>query len=319
MSYSAVDPSPTLGTALQHISTRIAFSDDAGRSWKDAGLAINASQEFRLPPPRDEITAVWEHEVSSLAHDPAASPQERWKLLWHRFLRVHDPTQPRSVPLWQHGWIGLRTAPSPEGPWSPERKLFVGRLYDPSNDSDALGPPEHRLHEAFPDRLGGCLAFTEPGLLATAAGLYVALKCPQGSSGGKIVLLRCARDFSTCDYRGAFLDDGEARHFQSRFDGFSAPDLVAVAEKTYLIATPTEGPASRYRGCLVFEVEALDEAQLRREDGLPVVVASVSGRPGSFNGACGYAAAARGSGVLYSEFFPDERPQFRIFASEVNL
>jgi len=57
----------------------------------------------------------------------------------------------------------------------------------------------------------------------------------------KLVLLRCAQDFSTCDYRGAFLEGAEARRFQTHFDGFSAPALVTAAEKTYLIATPTEG------------------------------------------------------------------------------
>jgi hypothetical protein len=216
--------------------------------------------------------------------------------------------------LFQHGWIGYSTAASATGPWSTEQKLFVGSLYDAVNDA-TLGAPEYSLATLFPG-MSNCAAFSEPGLLATASGVYVSLKC--FGTGGKVVLLRCVGDFTpgNCTYRGDLLADNEAKLFAH--DGFSATDLVSAGGKNYLFVTPTKSPNDQYRGCLVFEVSSLDNAMLVRDTRSKPVVAKRIGGDSSFHGACGYTPVASASGIVYSRF-STTAPQFRLYASGVNL
>ncbi len=306
MAYSEVSTS----TAIQEngaISTRLAYSNDKGATWTDAGLVINPAADSTGADAPDGLSGTWVHEVSALVHDPGAPQDERWKIAWHRYLWVDGDRR------FEHGWIATRTAPAPEGPWSDEVKLFTGSLYDVAND-DLTGAPLVRLDE-LDDDLQGCLAFTEPGLLATADALYMSLSCATGGDGG-VVLLRWSHPDGPWEYRGTLLDDatdGDA----FGYDGFTASELVQDSGKTYLIATPRQG--DNYRGCMVFEVEDLDAAALRRSEGKPDAVLTVSGSDGSFNGACGYTGAATVSGVIYGEVFPLGTPRFRLFESGENL
>jgi hypothetical protein len=50
-----------------------------------------------------------------------------------------------------------------------------------------------------------------------------------------------------------------------------------------------------------------------------MVFESVFGTTGSFHGACGYTEASSGSGIIYSEFFPGDVPEFRLFGSHKTL
>lgn len=303
MSYSNVTAS-SLGYSLPLINTRVASTDDGGATWTDAGL-VNTSELVMLP---DGHSAVWEHEVSRLIYDPSdTDPNRHWKILWHRYLNYCLDVNPtaacsNSARLFQHGWIGLKTAPAATGPWSPspvETKLFVGSGYDHSNDL-STGSPVYQLDQLATGH-NACLAFTEPGVLAASDGLYISLKCATSGSG-KIVQLKCDHDFFPCSYLGDLISDTEASNYGA-YDGFSASELVQSGGQTYLIATPTA--ADVYQGCLVFTIENLTTTpSLKRTDGVADVKLTVSGSSGSFNGACGYTAGLTQSGILYSEFFP---------------
>lgn len=304
MSYSAVQPSPVEGTKLERISTRLAVSRDGGRTWRDTG-AVNRSEPQKLPPPHDTLSAVWEHEVSRVLYDPYAPPNARWKLVWHRYLRVYPPGAPDSRGLFEHGWIAAKTAPSPNGPWSPERKLFTGLGYDAIDDG-VIGPPEVLLDRLAGD-LGRCAAFTEPGLLATREHVYVSLRCaPAPGSEGRVVLLACDHALRACTYRGTLLRDGEARAFGPDLATFSATDLVESRGRALLVVSPATGPpGDGYRGCLFFAFDSLDDARLR-----PQPVARIDDPDARFEGACGYVAGLVG-GVFINEYVP-ARPNFRI-------
>lgn len=210
MSYSEVNFSP-ITPELYHIQTRIAASKDDGMTWEDRGLIIPA-QAVRLPPPNQDFPAVWEQEVARLIFNPYAPASQRWQIIRLQYLRFYDRDQDSSIPLFEHSWIAWKDAPAPEGPWSSERKLFSGSLYDEANDGDAIGAPEFRLDRLFSSNaaLGSCLVFTEPGAFVTEDGVYISLKCATSDEGGKIVLLRCDHDLQACDYRGNFLSDNEA-------------------------------------------------------------------------------------------------------------
>jgi hypothetical protein len=323
MSYSAVNVSPN-DPLLPQVGTRLARSADQGRHWTDAGVAPNSPLDVRVPDGQGGNTwATWQYEVSRLLYDPyATDANQRWKLLWHRYLQADLGGSAQR--LFQHGWIGLATAPSASGPWSGERKLFAGAAYDPVNDA-TLGIPEYNLAALYAGagQLGACLAFTEPGMLATASGIYISLKCATGAATGKVILLRCGNAFAagSCVYRGDLLADGEAQAFApsgESYDGFSASELVAAGGANYLFVTPTQSPGDQYRGCLVFAVQNLEAATLVRDAGnRPLAVKRIGGAS-SFHGACGYAAGASASGIIYGEYRTGA-PSFRLYGSGVTL
>lgn len=320
MSYSAVR---NAASGLRLVSTRIARANSQGSGWEDVGVMVNNASEYTANPV-GPLMGTWQHEVSRIVYDAYASgPSQRWKLLWHRYRWEQTSVGSPGAPLFQHGWIALSTSAQAGGPWSPEHKLFVGTLYDAAANDGIIGPPEYYL-PSLDAALGACLAFTEPGMLALPAGVYISLKCATGAGGaGNVVLLRCDHEFNpgTCTYRGTLLTGTEAASYNNvfgpganSFTGFSASELFSVRSTAYLLVTPTELDA--YRGCLVFELNDVDNAVLLRDAGsVAVVRRSLRGSAGSFNGACGYTAANTALGVLYSETVPPASPVFRISGS----
>ena len=315
MSYTEVSQHPA-EARLPVESTRIALSTDAGATWSDVAL-VNVATPHTLPPPDDTIPAAWVHEVSRLFFDSWAGAGSRWMLLWHRYVTAWAGGAPQR--RFQHGWIALRTAGAPDGPWGAERKLFTGTLYDPADDAFG-GPPEFRLDQLFPGAgaLGDCAVFTEPAVLVRSEGVYVALKCA-GPTGGKITLLRADHAFSSVTWIGDLVDDAEATLLDAAWDGFSAPELVETASGVYLIVSPTEGPGSIYRGCQVLRVTNIRAAAVERSAGVLVPVAEVGGDPGAFSGACGWTREATASGIIYGQVFPGRAPEFRLFGSGITL
>jgi hypothetical protein len=232
-------------------------------------------------------------------------------MLWHRYLAADiNGTAER---IFAKGWIGLSTASVPSGPWSAERKLFTGSIYDTT-----LGLPEIQLNN-LDVALSGCVVFTEPSMLAKSDGIYVSLQC--AGSPEKIIGLRCEHNFSGCTYLGDFLTASEAAQFSQSgqaLNGFAATEMVTVNSIDYLIVTPYEPPPDTYRGCLVFRISDITTATLVRSGGVPALVKRICGTSGSFNGACGYDASATGSGIIYSEY-NNTAPNFRLFASHITL
>lgn len=320
MSYSEVNfVSGT--TAYWTVRTRIASSNDAGTSWADAGL-INDTMTAAAPAPYE---AWWQQEVSFVAFDANDSDAaRRWKMLWHRYTYVHNTSTGSHGPAHENGWISLKVASTATALESAtERKLFTGYLYNSANNV-YIGPPEFPLASMYAG-LSDCAVFSEPGMLPVSDGVYVVLRCaplPMSSDIGKIVLLKCthapARAFDTCSYIGNFLTDTEAPDYGT-YDGFSAPDLVKVGIKNYLIVTPTNNDG--YRGCLVFEVSNLANGMLVRDGNGKAIVWHYIDTNSSADhfGACGYHAGATSSGVLYGEARLSSVPNFRLFASRINF
>jgi len=320
MSYSEVNFVPGT-TRYWTVRTRIASSNDAGGSWADEGL-ITDWLTAAAPPGYE---AWWEQETPQLTNDAADSdPTRRWKMLWHRYTYIHNTLTDAHGPAHENGWISLKIAGTPNGLASAtERKLFTGYFYNTANDV-YIGMPEFPLASLHAG-LADCAAFAEPGMLPVGDGVYVVLRCaplPATTDIGKIVLLKCthtvAKAFAACAYIGNFLADTEAPD-HGPYNGFSAPDLVKVGAKNYLIVTPTNNDG--YRGCMVFEVANLASASLVR-DGMSkaVLVKSINLNSTSDHfGACGYHAGATASGVIHGEVRFSTIPNFRLFASRTNL
>ena len=310
MSYSEVGDSAMWPGQNTTIDTRLAYSDDAGATWQDAGLEINTALDVTLPltPPNDAGT--WVHEVSSIVYDPGAPAAERWKILWHHYLTINGVTH------YEIGWIAMRTAPAPDGPWSAERKLFAGTLYD----SVTYGATEVQLDQLDPE-LNNCQVFSEPGMVATADALYAVLLGIDPTVDNRIILLKWPypNPSGKWQYLGSLLI-GNVDGPLFGYDAFTAPDMFIRGSTHYLIATPRTGTISpTYLGTFVFEIEDIDAATLIRTGGVPDLVMELYGADGSHNGAAGYVAEATASGIIYSEVFITPSPFFRIYASHRNL
>lgn len=329
MSYSAVEPS--LSWPAQNIdvvATRLAYSDNSGMTWTDSGAIVSDFLDVTIPLAAPNDAGTWVNEVSQLIYDPGALATERWKILWHHYLTVNGNR------LFEHGWIAMKTASTPEAlAAAPEIKLFGSYLYDPGNNT-AGGSSRSPVGEApliqldtLDPALNTCL-FTEPGLYAVNEALYLSLQCEHLSDSNRlIVLFKCA---SPCDtgnaanwsYLGTLLQKSDATTFG--FDsGFAASGLFASAGSVYLVVTPVQTSGAPwvdyYSGCRVFEFADIDTALLQKNGSQLILIGSIDGTTGSFNGACGYHASASQSGMLHSELKTSVTDRFQIFMTHTNF
>ncbi len=331
MAFSAVDPATGRNPRSGRIvTTFLARSDDSGGRWSVIGGPVNPVRPVTLGRDAGGGAATWHNEVPALLYDPYAAPPERWKLVWHHYLIAGERR------LFEHGWIGYRSAGAPDALVSaPEIKLFGGLGYAVENDdpggptrSPVAGPPQVPLHTRHPD-LARCAAFTEPALAARASALLLALNCAEFGPGGispKIVLLRCARPCQMTrpegwDYVGTLLTSADAGHFGAK--GFSAADIHSVGGLDYLIASPTSDRPfpDAYNGCIGFRFTDLERGRLQRlVDGRPVPAMTVAGTPNSFNGACAADVGVYGGRLLIGEVeLRGGAPRFEILVSGVAL
>lgn len=295
MSYSAVEApkapacAATGPSTIERIETRLAWSEDGGRTWKDAGR-VNAAEGVCLPEP--ERIGTWVNEVSTLVRDETAPKAERWKLIWHRYLWARDSSQGNR--RFDQSWIAVRAASSPgKLAAAPARKLFVGKAYD--TRQDASGKPAARLTDLHAD-LADCAVATEPGALGTPDGLYVALSCRAlDAARSRVVLLRLSR--GRWRYVGTALDGKLSRAAGSE-QPMTAGDPYLSGTKAFLIATRVSTP-NTYNGCAVFMLD-LRTGKVGTKAGKPHAVLDVRSKP-PFSGACGYDPAATRSGILLSQ------------------
>jgi hypothetical protein len=319
-SYSAVDPSPHWPSKnTRTMTTRLAYSDDRGTTWHDLGAVINPISETAGGPEQ----RTWSNEVSSLVFDPAAPPDAQWKLFWHHYSAIGEDRQ------FQHGWIAYKHAATPEGlRGASEIKLFGAKAYDSVNDdrSGSTGSPvagEPRIRVASLGEASDCIALSEPGAMATAGGIYMAVGCysfhliPPGISG-RIILLKCAapcapENEGAWRMIGTLLSDSDASSLGA--NGVSAADLFMQGDKAYLMVSPigSRPVSGAYQGCDVFQFSDLDSGKLERAGGKLRIAKEIQGTPGSFNGACTYAQNVTAAGFLYSEIKFSDRPIFQIY------
>ena len=330
MSYSSVE---LLSNGLPGVNTRLAFSDDAGKTWIDEGVEVNpAKVETDLPWLYAPSTrAAWWNEVSTLRYDPNTA---QWTLTWHQFLFVedHDPdTDNRRFPF---GWIATKSAATPQGladPNVPTEKLFAGSAYyhhpliTGYNERMGGGILSQRLDTLHPD-MAHCAFFTEPGSMVTDEGEFISLGCmPSGgveSNPVSIVLLKKDQLSGDWQYVGTPIDSNDAVNMIGPGTHYNGSALFDSPSGHYLIVSPGDSENDRYSGCFILKFDDINSANLMdtNSDGMPDVSDFVSGTPGRFNGACGYHANSTGSGIIYGEWFRDLGviPPFRLYSTSLN-
>jgi hypothetical protein len=348
MSYSSVKTSIFYPSSLYWaVSIRLAFSDDNGASWQDAGVEIATSTEQVVGPMTSGIVTpaipanspgIWQSETSALIYDPGAPSAERWKLIWFQYLNANLTSY-----FADHSWIALKMAATPlELATAIPVKLFGGAALqaDGSNTGSPVfsplgGVPAIQLNTDLSQPPGGanvteldlCI-FTEPGLHATSSALYLSIYCADASTAPIIteylVYFRCnspcvITTAASWEYLGRFLTPADAQ-LATGFHHYQAPALATSNGKTYVMATPVDTTVGDlYSGCRVYELVDIDSNQLRRASGNLVEVARIDGVAGSHNGACAAFPGLDG-GLLLSQFQSTASPEtFRIFKSQVSL
>ncbi|MDH3310574.1 MAG: glycoside hydrolase [Gammaproteobacteria bacterium] len=346
MSYSSVDTSiyylPSLYWA---VSVRLAYSDDNGVSWQDAGVLVAPKVETLLGPmaenhPTGSIPAnsqgIWQSETSSLIYDPSAPLAERWKFIWFQYLNANLTSF-----FADHSWIAMKMASTPQGlAAATPVKLFggAGLQADGSNTGSPVfsptgGTPAIQLNTDLTRTLGGAnlvdlnlCVFAEPGLHASNGAVYMAIYCADASTvpvTEYLVYFRCSSpcnmtSAASWEYLGRLLTPADAQAATGN-DHYQAPALVENNGKTYLIVTPVDTTSgNRYNGCRVYEFTDVNSNQLRRSNGQLIEVARIDGASGTHNGACAAYSGLSG-GILLSQFEPASTPEtFNIYKSQVS-
>ena len=344
MSYSAVNSSIYYPKNLYWtVSIRLAYSDDNGVRWQDAGAAASPALEAVLGPmtPDADIPAdsagIWQSETSVLVYDPAAVAGERWKLFWHQYLNAN------LVPYFvDHAWIALKMAATPQELVSASPiKLFAGfgLQTDGSNTgapvfSPTGGSPAIQLNTDITRVLGGAdlaeltsCVFAEPGLFATDAALYLPVYCVDVAAlpiSEYLVYFRCNSpcnmvEATSWEYLGRLLTPADAQattvdhHYQ-------APSIVQNKGRSFLLVTPVDTTSGdRYDGCRMYEFSDINSNQLRRNNSGLLEIARLDGDVGSHNGACA-AYSGQGSSIFLSQFEPASTAEtFNIYQRKLNL
>ncbi len=349
MSYSSVNTSPNYNsTAYWGVSIRLAYSDDNGVSWHDAGEIAAAVERTDFgpmasttPPIAVNSSGIWQNETSSLVYDPAAPVGEEWKLIWFQYLHADQ-----SSLYGDYSWIALKKAATPQGLIAATTvKLFGGAGLQGDNNNTAtplfspIGTtPAFQLNTDITQTVGGpdpaelnwCV-FLEPGLLATNSKLYMSIYCADASSiptTGKVteyvVHFSCTSpcnitNAASWEYLGRLLTPADAQA-ETGDHHFQAPALIEKNGKTYLTVTPVDTTVGdRYNGCRVYEFVDVNTNQLVRNGGQLVEQAGVYGDTDTHHGACDTFDGLDG-GILLSQLkTPGAADMFSIYKSQLSL
>lgn len=343
MSYSYVEPSKYWKSDKHFgVGLRLAYSTNGGRNWQDAGIVVSPFVDHQVGPlpsvnpklnlPRNS-RGTWQSETSSLLYDPYAPADQRWKIIWHQYLKANGTSY-----FVDYAWISLKTAASP-GQLARARpiKLFGGKFIQATGEqgeapafSPTPGAPKIALNReitrsidgADSNELNNCV-WAEPSLLADGQGVHLAINC-QYLAGSDIqayvVMFSCARpcNMQRADnwvYKGRVLTPAHAQ--QIGFRNYSAPDLSKRGDNYYLTVTPVRDvKESAYEGCRVYRFADFSKARLAMNQGKLTEVQRYDGIHHVHNGAC----AANGNmnvGLLHSQIRPDDPPRvFRILKTQ---
>ncbi len=304
------------------VSTHLAYSDDHGLSWCYKN-EINVSEKLSTSELPEEfkntaVSAHWSHEVPSLAYVAHAPEAERWQMTWHRYLHVDDGVPSNDDRQFAYGWIGMRTAASPELlAQSPERKLFSAQGYykdtqTESYNNSIIGPPELKINDLNPD-LATTALLTESGMQVFNNELYISLLKGDLVNGNGIILIK-ESDNGSWEYISTLLTASDALSLNSSWASFSATDLFTIDSAAYLLVSPE---SDIYDGLALFELDVESGILVDSDNNVPDLIWQLPKTSGSevFQTGVGtYDELCYETGIIYGDAVVDS-PQFRIFAS----
>ncbi|EDY21388.1 hypothetical protein CfE428DRAFT_0633 [Chthoniobacter flavus Ellin428] len=293
--------------AGKYVHTCLARTTDHGRTWTYVGR-INTSADGTLDlGDGRKLDGVWRYEVSTLVRDDGA-PEGDWKLFVHKYF-----WSPQKDRMFAYGWIAMRTAHDPAGPWSEEVPLFGAGRNPPA--------PYHHTQvdvNALSPDLSHQVTYSEMGSLCHDGSLYLSLGAMWFLGPDKIVLLRSRDHARTWEFVHTLVtrDDAKALGY-SWLDGSS---LAADHGHFFLLVTPGSRKLM-HDGTLAFEFDSLENGTLKRDSAghptiatyFPVQSSLLSG-PGG--GQSDYDEHNTGGGLLMPQFDLRAYPHvFQIFST----
>ena len=304
------------------VGTHLAYSDDGGGTWNYSGV-INQPQNLSIEDLPEEfsnaVDAYWQHEVPSIVYDSGAPSNQRWRILWHRYLHVDDgiPGNDDRI-IANYGWIATKTASTPDGLANAnEEKLFSARGYhltqaiESYNDTYG-GVPKIRLHELSPS-LSSTIAVTEPGMTSYNGYLYVGF-LSRTAMDGFIELIKLDHDTGEWIYVSNLLNPTDASDLNSRWMSFSATDLFVKETEAYLLVSPV---SSLYEGSLLFKVTLENGILYKGPNGLPKILWRQDKTAELIqSGVPTYDPGLTTTGILVGDVTLNE-PQFKMYATGV--
>ena len=345
MSYSSVSESSYYARSTYwRVGICLAYSDNDGDSWQNAGIVVSPSTEQLVGPVTSPAIAadspsIWQSETSSLVYDPGADPDERWKIIWFQYLHANDTSY-----FADFSWIAMKTASTPAGlAAATPVKLFGGFALNAEGGnsgapiySPIAGAPAMQLNTDLTKVVAGSGAnladldkcvFAEPGMYSSSSAVYMAIFCADATTNPITEYLVYFRCNSPCDmtqvasweYVGRLLTPADAVAATGE-DHFQAPSLVEKAGSVYLIVTPVNTTTGNvYYGCEVYKFVDIDSIALERSAGVLVSYGSIGGEAGVHSGACDAYDGLQG-GIVISKFNTLNTPEtFRIYKSQVYL
>ncbi len=246
-----------------------------------------------------KCTGVLWHEVPSVVVDPLdPDAARRFKLFTHSYVSLKGGQELHR----EWGYIGMQTAPKPEGPWSDETKAIGWPSSSPLSSVGAA--------QLLGDVAPGCVLATEPGAMVVADGLYLALGClevVQGATRIRVELLRSRDAARSFERVSTLVDATDGPCLDGTTARVQGPDLFTVGGKAFVIVTPV-GPVSPtlgddgYRGCVTIPIADLARGKIARTgNGAPAVARFIHAPDGRFTGPCTYAEGATALGYLVPE------------------
>lgn len=211
--------------------THLAVSTDNGGTWtKFLDLNVTTSDTV------DGTFGVWQHEVPTLVFHPEDTARP-WKLFWHFFFR-DDQDQKR----FDWGWVAMRHALHPAGPWSVPIRLFgaapaSGQVF-PQPNLFPLHPVEGLYLNSLSTELDPFVGFTEFGTVVEGGILYFSTLGGVGLEEDEEAILLFSFDptTQTWSYVSKVATESDAQ--AAGYDFFTGSSLALAEGENFLLLAP---------------------------------------------------------------------------------
>jgi hypothetical protein len=238
----------------------IALANKDCRQWSPGQIVIMPRDDVIVAPDGKTTIAagIWRTETPGIVYDPSDPDSARaWKLYAYRYIWTNDnnPAAAR-----RYNGIVLRTAPKPDGPWSPEVWVFsAGQEYPPAPYQDLV---QLRLDSLDP-ALGDVTMYARPSVVDAAGTLVMSLSAfTSGETPDRVVMIVSGDHGKTWRYVGAPLTAADARALG--YATLGGATLLKKGGHIYLAAVFGDGKTAGL-GTFIFTFSDIAKGQLARD------------------------------------------------------
>ena len=304
MLYSYLEGRPARGrhgeaVGIPVVSTRLARSDDSGRSWRLEGT-LWRSELVRDPEGRGP-DSYFGSETPSLTAVREPDGSTTWySVRLSYFLEPVTAYSPRYASSWTMHVAAVRAA-SPAALANAAEAVLGARTTHPAYGAHV------RLTELAPE-LGECGMWNNPAVAADGGKLYVIAEClafdgrKLNDERSRVVVFRTVPAGAPAswrwEYAGVLVDSPLARALGGK--RVVSPDVSRAANGARLLIVTPQDVSLVGKGCVVLRLDSLDPPRIARDAaGAPIVLAAVApSRDRAWHtGACTHDAASQ-TGVV---------------------